>query len=391
MPYTIGIDARKLRDFGIGTYVRNLVEALGRIDHDNQYVLFVGKATPDRLPPNFRLVVERSPLYSLRELTALSWKLLRLRLDLYHATHYVLPSFVPCRAVVTIHDIIHLLYPEFLPNRLAFLYAQRMIRRSLHRGARIIAVSQNTKADLMDYFDVDGRKIRVIYNGVEDDFRRPVGAAERERWRRQLDLPAEYLLFVGNPKPHKNLPNVLRAYARAQTSHPFEASLVCVGARSGTDFKLRQLAEQLGIASRLRLVGEVPQEALPAIYQGASLFLYPTLYEGFGLPVIEAMAAGVPVITSNGSALREIAEGYAHLVDPLDVTAMAAAIVRCLVDQAHREELIQLGRKRAADFDWDQTAEKTRDVYLAALRSKEPTSTASADLGPTGEFRRKIS
>ena len=391
MPYTIGIDARKLRDFGIGTYVRNLVEALGRIDHENEYVLFVGKATPDRLPPNFRLVVERSPIYSLRELTALSWKLLRLRLDLYHATHYVLPSFVPCRAVVTIHDIIHLLYPEFLPNRLAFLYAQRMIRRSLHRGARIIAVSQNTKADLMDYFDVDGRKIRVIYNGVEDDFRRPVGAAERERWRRQLDLPAEYLLFVGNPKPHKNLPNVLRAYARAQASHPFDAALVCVGARSGTDFKLRQLAEQLGIASRLRLVGEVPQEALPAIYQGASLFLYPTLYEGFGLPVIEAMAAGVPVITSNGSALREIAEGYAHLVDPLDVAAMAAAIVRCLLDQAHRDELVQLGRKRATDFDWDRTAEKTRDVYLAALRSKEPTTTAPADLGSDGEFRRKIS
>ena len=391
MPYTIGIDARKLRDFGIGTYVRNLVEALGRIDHENQYVLFVGRATPDRLPANFRLVVERSPLYSLRELMALSWRLLRLRLDLYHATHYVLPSIVPCRAVVTIHDIIHLLYPEFLPNRLAFLYAQRMIHRSLNRGARIIAVSQNTKADLMDYFDVDGRKIRVIYNGVEDAFRRPVPAAERERWRQTLDLPGAYLLFVGNPKPHKNLPNVLRAFARAQATAEFPEALVCVGARSGSDFKLRQLADQLGIGPRLRLVGEVPQEALPAIYQGASLFLYPTLYEGFGLPVIEAMAAGVPVITSNGSALREIAEGYAHLVEPLDVDAMAAAIVRCLADEEHRAELIQLGRKRAADFDWDQTAEKTRDVYLAALRSKEPTSTASVDLGRTGEFRRKIS
>jgi glycosyltransferase involved in cell wall biosynthesis len=391
LPYTIGIDARKLRDFGIGTYVRNLVEALGRIDHENEYVLFVGRATPDRLPANFRLVVERSPLYSLRELMALSWRLLRMRLDLYHATHYVLPSLVPCRAVVTIHDIIHLLYPEFLPNRLAFLYAQRMIRRSLHRGARIIAVSQNTKADLMDYFDVDGRKIRVIYNGVEDAFRRPVPAAERERWRRTLDLPGAYLLFVGNPKPHKNLPNVLRAFARAQATAEFPEALVCVGARTGTDFKLRQLADQLGIGPRLRLVGEVPQEALPAIYQGASLFLYPTLYEGFGLPVIEAMAAGVPVVTSNGSALREIAEGYAHLVEPLDVDAMAAAIVRCLADQEHRTQLIQLGRKRAADFDWDQTAEKTRDVYLAALRSKEPTSTAPVDLGRTGEFRRKIS
>ena len=175
MPYTIGIDARKLHDFGIGTYIRNLVTSLAALDSENRYVVFyrspaAGTLLAD-LPENFRVVAERSPVYSLREMVALSWRLFRLKLDLYHATHYVLPAVVPCRVVVTIHDIIHLLYPEFLPSRLAFLYAQRMIRRGLSRGDRIIAVSQNTKADLLQYFEVDGDKIEVIYNGVDEVFR----------------------------------------------------------------------------------------------------------------------------------------------------------------------------------------------------------------------------
>ncbi|TNF72655.1 MAG: hypothetical protein EP299_09395, partial [Acidobacteria bacterium] len=183
MPYNIGLDARKLSDFGIGTYIRNLVYALSEIDQENLYTLFVGQKHEDELldlPDNFRTVVERSPVYSARELAALSWRLFRLDLDLYHSTHYVLPAMVPCRAVVTIHDIIHLLYPEFLPSSLAFFYAQRMIRRSLTRGDRIIADSQNTKTDLMDYFDVDGRKIRVIYPGVGNRFRHRLERSELE-------------------------------------------------------------------------------------------------------------------------------------------------------------------------------------------------------------------
>jgi glycosyltransferase involved in cell wall biosynthesis len=371
--HTIGIDARKLGEFGIGTSVRNLVRALARLDDENHYVLFVGRQTLDGLPENFHAVAERSPVYSVRELVALSWRLFRLRLDLYHATHYVLPAVLPCPTVVTIHDIIHLLYPEFLPGRLAFLYAQRMIRRALTRGTRVIAVSQNTKTDLMDYFDVDGRKIRVIYNGVEEVYRQRLPAAELERWLRQLELRQPYLLFVGNPKPHKNLENMVRAYARAQARQPFPAALVCVGSRDeGQDFKLRLLAEQLGVGDRLQLVGHIAAEALPAVYQGASLFLYPTLYEGFGLPVVEAMAAGVPVVTSNNSALREIAEGYAHLVDPLDVEALGDAILRCVTDAEYRESLARLGTRRAADFRWDRTAEKTREVYLSAVREKRP-------------------
>ncbi len=370
MAYRIGIDARKLTDFGLGTYIQNLVHSLAEIDSENHYVLFVGphqRQLLELLPDNFELMVETAPMYSVRELVALSWRLKRCRLDLYHATHYVLPVWVPCRAVVTIHDIIHLLYPEFLPGPLAFFYAQRMIRRGLMRGDRIIAVSQNTKTDLMDYFEVDGEKIRVIYNGVADHFRERLPDDQRRTLLEALEIRGPYLLFVGNPKPHKNLDNVLRAFARAQQLKPFEATLVCVGDRGGSDFKLRQRAERHGIADRLQLVGHVDVDTLRALYQGAQLFLYPTLYEGFGLPVVEAMASGVPVITSNNSALKEIAEGYAELVDPLDVEEMARTIARCMADEEGRSALARLGARRAQDFRWRLAAERTLETYLRAL------------------------
>lgn len=376
MPYTIGLDARKIQDFGIGTYIRNLVRALAEIDRENRYVLLVRPQDRDHLPDlpdTFRLAVESAPVYSLRELAALSWQLYRLKLDLYHSTHYVLPAIVQSRVVVTIHDIIHLLYPEFLPSSLAFLYAQRMIRRSLNRGDRIIAVSQNTRADLMEYFEVDGAKIEVVYNGVEDRFRQRLSEDELQLHLRQLGIARPYLLFVGNPKPHKNLVNVVQAYARARRMAQFDAPLVCVGDRGGAaEAKIRQRAQYLGVADRVLLLGHVADEVLPAVYQGAELFLYPTLYEGFGLPAVEAMASGVPVITSNTSALKEIAEGYAHLVDPLDVDGMAKAISRCMADPEHRASLAKLGQRRAEDFRWDATARRTLEIYRSAIESREP-------------------
>lgn len=373
MPYTIGIDARKVQDFGIGTYIRNLVRSLAEIDRENDYVLLTGlqgREALAELPENFRVVIERSPVYSMRELAALSWRLWRLRLDLYHATHYVLPIAPPSRVVVTIHDIIHLLYPQFLPNRLAFIYAQRMMRRSLARADRVIAVSENTKSDLMEYFEVDGSTIEVIHNGVDETFRHKLSEMDLDRWLRQLGIRRPYLLFVGNPKPHKNLDRVIQAYARAVELADFDAPLVCVGDRTAAQFKLRQRAEQLGIADRLYLLGHVAQEALPALYQGATLFLYPTLYEGFGLPVVEAMASGTPVLTSNTSALKEVAGGHAHLVDPLDCERMAKAIARLVTDDDYREKLAEKGMARAADFRWDLCARQTLEVYRGVLEAK---------------------
>jgi glycosyltransferase involved in cell wall biosynthesis len=370
LAYDIAIDVRKIEDFGIGTYIRNLVANLAAIDGQNRYVLLARTARdfPLDLPENFQLVQERAPVYSLREMGTLSWRLLRLDVDLYHSTHYILPALLPCPVVATIHDIIHLLYPEYLPSRLAFFYAQRMIRRTLLRADRVIAVSKNTKADLVRYFEVDGGKIQVIYNGVEDAFRARLAEAEVTRWLRSLEVERPYVLFVGNAaKPHKNLDHVVKAFARARKRKPFEARLVCVGERGPATFKIEQRAAQLGIADRVVMLGHVAAEALPALYQGATLFVYPTLYEGFGLPVAEAMASGVPVITSNTSALKEVAEGYAHLVDPLDVDALADAIAHCMTDPEHRASLARLGIRRAEEFQWRRTAQRTLEVYESAI------------------------
>lgn len=374
MPYTIGIDARKIQDFGIGTYVRNLIRSLAALDSENRYVLLAkpeDKAGLQDLPENFQVALETSPVYSVRELFALSWHLYRRKLDLYHSTHYVLPARVGSRVVVTIHDIIHLLYPEFLPSNLAFLYAQRMIRRSLTRGDRIIAVSQNTKHDLMRHFEVDGGKIEVIHNGVDDAFRKRLPPEDLQRWLRDLGIAQPYLLFVGNPaKPHKNLDTVVQAYARARRMAQFDAPLICVGSRQGSEFKIRARAEYLGIGDKVRLVGHVAQEALPAIYQGATLFLYPTLYEGFGLPIIEAMASGVAVITSNTSALKEIGEGYALLVDPLDLDGIAKAIASLMGHPERRAAFAERGMGRAEDFRWDQAARRTLDIYRSVIEGR---------------------
>lgn len=373
-PRAICIDARKIEDFGIGTYIRNLVSQLAEIDTKNHYMLLSrvpAKDFPVDLPERFRIIHERSPVYSLRELVTVAWRLFRMRVDLYHSTHYVLPAVVPVPVVATIHDIIHLLYPEFLPSRWAFFYAQRMIRRTLVRGDRIITGSQNTRADLVRYFDVDGSKIQVIYNGVNDVFRQPLPEAQVAATLAEYGISRPYVLFVGNAaKPHKNLDNVVKAYGRARRQVPgFDAPLVCVGERQGVEFKIRQRAEQFGIPGEIHLLGKVPDAVLPAIYQGASLFLFPTLYEGFGLPVIEAMASGVPVITSNTSSLQEIGKGYAHLVDPLDVHGMADAIGQLMSDREHRESLTKLGRRRAEDFHWRHTAERTLEVYESAITS----------------------
>ncbi|HVF61780.1 MAG TPA: glycosyltransferase family 1 protein, partial [Thermoanaerobaculia bacterium] len=222
-------------------------------------------------------------------------------------------------------------------------------------------------------------------------FRRRLPPEELERWRRDLGLERSYLLFMSNPRAtqssRKNLDTVIRAYARARQLAAFDAPLVCVGERGSSEFKVRQRAAQLGVADHVRLLGFVAQEALPALYQNATLFLYPTLYEGFGLPVVEAMASGVAVITSNTSALNEIAKDYAHTVDPLDVEGMAQAIAHCMADPEHRNGLAKLGLRRSEAYRWSRAARKTLDTYVSAIQSRRAgphPNAAAAGLDGTG-------
>ena len=370
---TIGIDARKLKDYGIGSYVRNLLEAIGRHPDSEAYRFRIysrasdGADLPD-LPPRFEIVHDDSPGYSVAELTSLPWRLRRDRLDLFHATHYVLPPLWKTRAVVTIHDIIHLLYPQFLPNRAALFYARYMIRRALTRADRIITVSHNTRSDLVNYFRVPSSRIEVIYNGVSRRFRPDVAAEEKARVASLLGIRTPYMLFLGGEKPHKNVQNVIRAFAKARREASLSHALVLAGPMPTNPARITALISALEMGDAVVRPGVIDDEDLPGLYAGADVFLYPTLYEGFGLPVVEAMASGTPVLTSSTSALQEIAGGYACLVNPMDVDAIADGITLLATNEAERRRLSALGLKRAGDFSWDRAAARTLEVYASALK-----------------------
>jgi alpha-1,3-rhamnosyl/mannosyltransferase len=371
----VGIDARKLKDFGIGTYVRNLLEALARRPESLAYRfrIFVRGADRDALPalaPHFDVATEEARGYSVAELTGFAWRLWRHQLDLFHATHYVLPPLPRGRAVVTIHDIIHLLYPQFLPNRVAHLYARIMIRRALKVADRIITVSHNSKRDLVDHFGVAPARVEVIYNGVSRGFRQDVPGEERRRVALKLNLPSPYLLFLGSDRPHKNARNVIKAFAEARRRGPLPHALVLAGPMPRNEGRVEALISALDLGAAIRRTGVVDDADMPGLFAGADAFLYPTLYEGFGLPVIEAMASGTPVLTSSTSALQEIAGGYALLVDPMDAGAIATGIVTLATDPVKRAELAKMGLARAADFSWNKAAEATLSVYAAVLRTR---------------------
>jgi glycosyltransferase involved in cell wall biosynthesis len=374
----IGIDARKLRDFGIGAYIANLLESIARRPESQRYRFRVYIQSQDRdalppLPENFEIVAEDAAGYSIAELTHFAWRLLRDRLDLFHATHYVIPPLHRARAVVTIHDIIHILYPQFLPSRAALLYARVMIRRALRRADRIITVSYNSKRDLVDYFGIAPARIDVIYNGVAGRFHAGISRAERDRVAARYGLPRPYLLFLGGEKPHKNVRNVLRGFSEARRERALPHALVLAGPMPKNRSRVEALIAALDLGSRVVRPGVVPEEDLPGLFAGADAFLYPTLYEGFGLPVVEAMACGVPVLTSSTSALQEIAGGYAYLVDPMDVDAIARGIADLATDPSRRAEFAELGKRRARDFSWDRAAEATLKVYAEALSGSGPS------------------
>jgi glycosyltransferase involved in cell wall biosynthesis len=373
----IGIDARKLKDFGIGSYIRNLLEAIARRPEAAAYRFRIYVRGADReavpaLPGNFEIVQDDSPGYSISELTRFAWRLFRDRLDLFHATHYVIPPLARARAVVTIHDIIHVLYPQFLPNRAALLYARVMMRRALRRADRIITVSYNSKRDLVDYFGIAPARIEVVYNGVASTFHPNLPREERDRVAAKYGLPRPYLLFLGGEKPHKNVRNVIRAFAEARRERALPHALVLAGPMPKNRSRVEALIAALDLDSRVFRPGVIPEEDLPGLFAGADAFLYPTLYEGFGLPVVEAMACGVPVLTSSTSALQEIAGGYSYLVDPMDVEAIGRGIVDLATDPRRRAEFAELGKRRARDFSWDRAAEQTLKIYADALARSGP-------------------
>jgi glycosyltransferase involved in cell wall biosynthesis len=362
----IGIDARKLHDFGIGTYIRNLLRQLARLDRETAFAVLCrpedreGLAT---LGENFRPVPETAGNYSIAEQLRVPLALSREGVTLFHAPHYVLPPLVRCRSVVTIHDCIHLMFPQYLPNRMALAYARTSIALAAWRATRVMTVSESSKRDILRFVDVEPDKIDVIYNAYDGRF----GVEPREedvvRVRERFQLHDEFVLYAGNVKPHKNLERLIQAFHLVRQRGLDHLKLVIIGDEVSKYAALRRAVHKHQLHKYVRFFGYVPEETLAVMYRLAGVFVFPSLYEGFGLPPLEAMASGTPVVTSNVSSLPEVAGDAAVLVDPYDAAAIADGIFTVLTDERTRCTLRRKGLERARQFSWEASVARVREIY----------------------------
>ena len=364
MPTRVAFDARKLTDYGIGTYVSHLVHGLARRD-DLELTLLVRSGHEERmraLAPGARLVTVSARGYSLAEQVRVPAALWRERVDLVHFPHYAVPLLLPLPTVVTVHDVIQLFYPPRERRQLALAYLRITMRAALRRSRRVITGSRASRRDLLALFGAEPDRLVVVPNGVDERLAVRPPAEEIDAVRSVHQLRPPLLLVVANDKPHKNLDLALRAFHLARRRLRLPGQLVFVGG-PGPDHPLNRRAEQLGLEDRVRCLGRVPFDHLHCLYHLSAVLLHVALYEGFGLPVLEAMRAGLPVITSNVGSMREVGEGCARLVNPLDVEEIAAALGKVLVDDPLRRRMIEAGRRRAESLTWARAVEGTVAVY----------------------------
>jgi alpha-1,3-rhamnosyl/mannosyltransferase len=364
----VAVDARKLTDFGIGTYLAALIGGLAVRD-DVELVVLVRPQHEDRaaaLAPTARVLTCAAREYSVAEHVQLPAALWRERFDLVHFPHYVVPLLLPRPIVVTVHDVIQLFYPPRQRHQLALLYLRLSMRSALRRARRVITVSRASRRDLIELFGADARRLVVIPNGVDEALAQRPAGDRLEELKQVYELRPPLVLVVANDKPHKNLDVVLRAFQLARRRHRLPGQLVFVGG-PGADHRLADRARVLGLDDRVRCLGRIPADDLHALYHLAAVLLHVALYEGFGLPVLEAMRSGLPVITSNLGAMREVGVGSARLVNPLDVSEVADALGTVLVDDPLRRRMVEAGRRRAEELTWTRTVDSTVDAYRQAI------------------------
>ena len=373
----IAIDARKWRDYGIGTYVRNLVRRLAHLDRETTYFLFCNpddQATLRDLAENFVPVVDSSRGYRVQEHVTIPHKVRKLGADLLHSPHYVLPLLCRRRSIVTIHDCIHLLFPEYLPNRMAPRYAKAMMGSAIRRSDLVLTVSEASRRDILDFYPwASADRVEVVPNAIDDAILEDPGEEEMERVRERYQIRGRFILYVGNIKPHKNLERLIAAFGRLKERPGHEdVKLLIIGDEINKYAGLRRSVEAAGVRQDVRFFGFVPVRTLSALYRLASAFAFPSLYEGFGLPPLEAMACGTPVVTSRLSSLPEVVGDAAVLVDPYSVDEIADALERVLGDDVLRAGLVARGRERVSLFSWDRSVRKVHAHYMKVLGAPVP-------------------
>ncbi|MBU0981947.1 glycosyltransferase family 4 protein [Patescibacteria group bacterium] len=366
----IGIDARMYStEFtGIGRYVFELARNLAKVDKKNEYVLFMNKPEYDAYePPNkrFSKVLVNAKHYSYAEQIRYPSILRKAKLDLMHFTHFNAPMLYRRPSLVTIHDLTLSFFPGKKMNSgfQRFSY-NKVLRSILKHSKKIIAVSENTKMDLEEVAGAFPDKIEVIYEGVNENFGPRGVKEENEGVLKKYGITKNYLLYTGVWRGHKNLVNLIKAFSILHQDETFDAQLVITGADDPYYPEIKRTVKELELENNTIFTGLVSEEELVALYQEARVFVFPSLYEGFGLPPLEAMRCGTPVAASKTSCIPEVCgEDNALFFDPYDPTEMADSINKIWINEELRGELRDRGLKWSKKFSWEKMAEKTLSVY----------------------------
>jgi len=366
----IGIDARiaHYARGGIRNYVLHLLDALALLDVDTDYyVLHSRKGRPPPLAGrNLHPVACWTPSHHRLERWALGFEVARLGLDLLHTVDFIPPALGTRRSVITVHDLNFLHYPQFLTAESRCYYNQQ-IEWAVRHADHILADSHATKSDLISLLDVPVSKVTVVHLAADPAFR-PLAEADVQRVAARYELELGYVLFVGTLEPRKNLPGLLQAYRWLLDTQVTMAPLVLIGGKGWLYDEVFERVETLHLAGHVRFLHDVPDADLPGMYNAAGMLVTPSFYEGFGLPALEAMACGTPVVVADRASLPEVVGEAGLLVDPDDPDDIAQALARVLTDEPLRAKMRRLGLARAGRFTWERTAQATLAVYWEVIK-----------------------
>ncbi len=387
----IAIDIRRMTEFGVGTYIRNVVRTLGRLDHENEFLLIGPPAKVEEigaLPPNFRTVPLLAPERSVQGYREFRTSMKRLDCDLVHIPNlFSVPRGLPCPYVMTVHDLLeHMSRTREQSGFWRALYFQ-MTKRVLAGAARIFAVSNFTRNEIEKLFEIPSERVEVVYNAIDERFLRGhATAADRDLIARRYQVTYPFLLYAGRISPHKNVVRMIEAFSALKTelerdqAYP-DLKLIIIGDDLSGNPDLRRTVVRSGVQNDVRFLGFIPIEVLRIFYDEAKVFVFPSLYEGFGLPPLEAMAHGTPVVTSNVSSLPEVVGNAAVLVNPENVFEIMRALHRVLMDQSLRNRMKERGYQQAAKFSWETSVRRILEAYgqIAHQGPTHPAQEPAAD------------